>query len=64
MKAIAAWMGRKGAAFLYTTLLYFVVLLVRPAVAAEAGMWLTGLLGVFAGSNAAVTIGTKDKPAP
>jgi hypothetical protein len=63
IRKITDWCGRKGAAFVYVTLLYVTVVLVRPQSAGDAGMWLTGLFTAFCGANAAITIGKKDPPA-
>lgn len=57
---ITEWTGRKGAAFVYVTLLYTGIVLARPTSAGDAGMWLTGLFTAFCGANAAITIGKKD----
>ena len=60
IRRVIDWCGRKGAAFVYVTLLYVTVVIVRPQSAGDAGMWLTGLFTAFCGANAAITIGKKE----
>lgn len=64
IKSIVAWWGRKGVGFIIiSTALIVGAILVSPANFPSLAMWLVGAYGVFAGSNAVVTIGTASQQA-